>query len=172
MRVGLVADTHGLLDPALPGALAGCAVVLHAGDVTGPSVLEGLGRVGRVVAVRGNNDEWPFAESLPEWALVELGAVRALLVHEATPGRPARALARILARERPDLVVHGHSHRPGAVRLGELLFVNPGSAGPRRFLLPRTAAVLEVAGRRVQAEWIDLAASPPVRWGAPLAADL
>jgi hypothetical protein len=170
--VGLVADTHGLLDPALPAALAGCAVVLHAGDVTGPAILEGLARIARTVAVRGNNDAGPFGESLPAWALVELGAIRALLVHEATPGRPGRALARLLARERPQLVVHGHSHRPGAARPEGLLFVNPGSAGPRRFSLPRTIALLEVAGRRVRTEWIDLAASPPARWGAPFAADL
>jgi len=172
VRVGIVADTHGLADPGLPRALDGCTLVLHAGDVGGPAVLEALGRLGRVVAVRGNGDVGPFGEALPEWSVVELGALRALVVHEAVPARPGPALARVLARERPDLVVHGHSHRPGCARDGARLFLNPGSAGPRRFSLPRTAARLEVAGRRVRVEWLDLASAPPAPWRDPLDAEL
>jgi putative phosphoesterase len=172
VKVGIVADTHDLLDAALPGALAGCSLLLHAGDVTRREVLLGLARVAPVVAVRGNNDDGPFGEALPAWARVELGGIRALVVHETAPGRPARDLAGLLARERPDLVVHGHSHRPGAARAAGVLFLNPGSAGPRRFSLPRTACVLDVAGRRVRASWIDLAAAPPAPWGEPFLAEL
>ncbi len=158
MRVGLVSDTHGLVDPLLFEALEGCALVLHAGDVVGEDVLVELGAIAPVTAVRGNCDAGTSLGRLPELARVPLGALTALVVHDA--GRPEhrpKPLAAALAKARPDLVVSGHSHRPAAAVVGGTLFVNPGSAGPRRFTLPRCAAVLEVSGRRVQVSWLDLA---------------
>ena len=174
MRVGLVSDTHGLCDPRLPEALAGCALVLHAGDVVGEEVLLALGRIAPVTAVRGNCDVEPPLARLPALATVSLGPLTALLVPDA--GRPEhrpRPLAAALARARPDVVVSGHSHRPAAEVVDGTLFVNPGSAGPRRFRLPRCAAVLTVSGRRVRVDWLDLAAPGRLApLGAPFEAAL
>ena len=123
-------------------------------------------------AVRGNNDEGPFGEALPEAERVQAGAIRFLLVHEARPDDPSPPCERLIDREPVDIVVHGHSHRPGVARLGPVLFLNPGSAGPRRFSLPRSACVVDVAGRRVTARWWDLAPEPAGPLGDPFAADL
>ncbi len=167
MRVGLVSDSHGLLDPGLPALLARCDVIVHAGDIVKPSVLAVLGTIAPVTAVRGNNDEAvPALAHLPETALVEVGALTALVVHDLGPReRPHQPARAILARRRPEIVVHGHSHRPGAALLDGTLFVNPGSAGPRRFSLPRTAAILEVRDRAVRLAFYDLAADPPAPFG-------
>lgn len=157
MRVGLVADTHGLLDPALPEIFRGVDLVLHAGDVGKPEVLEALRAIAPLRVVRGNVDLSPPLDALPELAVVPLDELVALLVHDLGPrGRPPPALRAALARERPRLVVHGHSHRPGADQRDGLLHVNPGSAGPQRFSLPRTAALLSVQGRRVSVAFHDL----------------
>lgn len=173
MRVGLISDTHGLLDPKLEELFAGCDLILHGGDVARHVVLEALGRLAPVVAVRGNNDLGPFGESLPATAVVEVGVLRAFLVHElGSPQRPGPSVGRALARAAPDLVLHGHSHRPAAVVHRGILFVNPGSAGPRRFSLPRTAGRLEVVGRRATVELYDLGGVRPRRLGAPFQADL
>ena len=105
MRVGLVSDTHGLVDPRLREALAGCDLVLHAGDVVGEEVLLALRAIAPVTAVRGNCDEGTELGRLPALATVRMGALTALLVHDA--GRPEHrpdALSAALARERPDVV--------------------------------------------------------------------
>jgi putative phosphoesterase len=159
VRVGLVSDTHGLADPRLAQALGRCDLVLHAGDVVKEVVLTALGAIAPVTAVRGNCDAGTSLERLPETALVPLGALTALLVHDLGPREsPLAPAAALLARARPQVVVHGHSHRPGAAVVGGTLFVNPGSAGPRRFSLPRAAAILTVRGRTARVAWIDLAA--------------
>jgi putative phosphoesterase len=173
VRIGLVSDTHGLADPRLPELLAGCARILHAGDVGRESVLAALGAIAPLTAIRGNCDEGTSLGRLPPTALVPLGPVKALVVHDLGPRErpipPARAL---LARERPKLVVHGHSHRPGAAVLDGTLFVNPGSAGPQRFRLPRAAAVLTLGGRAALVEWFDLAARNPTLLLARFEAEL
>jgi putative phosphoesterase len=181
MKVGLVSDTHGLVDPKLPALFQGCDLVLHAGDIVKPEILEVLARVAPVRAVRGNNDHGPAFVRLPESALVPLGDLSALLLHDVGQ-RPAsrgkgpllpRAPARPpLARQDPELVIHGHSHRPGARREGGILFVNPGSAGPRRFSLPRTAAVLSIHGRAVLLAFFDLAGDVIRPFGDALEAEL
>jgi uncharacterized protein len=174
MRVGLVSDTHGLFDARLPEVLDGADLVLHAGDVVKPEILQALREIAPLTAVRGNNDEGhPALERLPETALVAVGPLTLLLVHDLGPRErpkpPARAL---LVRHRPELVVHGHSHRPGAARVGGTLFVNPGSAGPRRFSLPRTAATLDVRGRVVRVTFFDLGGDTPTLLGEPVEARL
>lgn len=162
MRFGLVSDTHGLLDPRLPELLAGCAGLLHAGDVGREAVLDGLREIAPLTAIRGNCDEGSSLERLPPTAVLSLGPLETLMLHDLGPReRPHRAARALLARARPRVVVHGHSHRPGAAAHGGILFVNPGSAGPRRFSLPRAAAVLEVHGRTARVTWYDLAARTP-----------
>ncbi len=172
MRLGLVSDTHGLFDPKLPLVFGGCDLLLHAGDVTHAAVLDELRRIAPVRAVRGNNDAGPFGESLPEAERIPVEGIRILLVHEARPDQPSPALERLIDREPVDLVVHGHSHRPGTARLGPLLFLNPGSAGPRRFSLPRSACVLAVSGRQLTACWWDLGRDPAVPLREPFATGL
>lgn len=169
MLVGLVSDSHGLSDPALPALLGGCALILHAGDLVKPEVLAALRALAPVEAVRGNNDAAGELSALPEHRLVSLGALRALLVHDVgSPERVHPPVAALLRRHRPDVVVHGHSHRPRAALVQGVLFVNPGSAGPRRFDLPRCAGLLRVEGRAVEVALHDLAASPPRPLGPPL----
>ncbi len=168
MRVGLVSDTHGLFDPKLERLFAGCDLILHAGDVTRPGVLESLRAIAPVEAVRGNNDFGPLGE-LPETLRVQLGDLRALVVHElGRPGSPI--MRRALARGHCEIVLHGHSHAPRMGLHDGVLYVNPGSAGPRRFRLPRTAGILTVSRRRVKVALFDLAAQPPAPFGQPLRA--
>ncbi len=173
MRIGLVSDTHGLLDPKLAEVFAGCDAILHAGDVVEAEILAVLGEIAPVTAVRGNNDEGTALARLPETALVPVGALTVLVVHDLgareRPIAPARA---ILASRRPEIVVHGHSHRPGTALLDGTLFVNPGSAGPRRFSLPRTAAVLAARSRKVEVAFFDLGGPRPQPFGERVEAEL
>jgi putative phosphoesterase len=173
LRVGLVSDTHGLVDPKLAPLFAGCALILHAGDVVKPAILAALEAVAPLTTVRGNNDEGTALGRLPATALVALGELTALVVHDlGSRERPKPPAGRILARRRPEIVIHGHSHRPVAAVVGPTLFVNPGSAGPRRFSLPRAAAILTVRGRRARVEHYELSGERPIPLGAPVEAEL
>lgn len=154
MRVGLVSDTHGLVDPALGRLFKGCQSILHAGDVVGDHVLTRLKAIAPVHAVRGNNDT---GTSLPEHLTLDLGPVRALVLHQlGKTERPTAAAAKLIESTQVGLVVFGHSHVPLVERRGEVLFVNPGSAGPRRFSLPRCAGTLDVSGREMRIRIVDL----------------
>jgi uncharacterized protein len=144
VRLGLVADLHGRFDPLLPKVLAGVDQVLVAGDTVDPELLERLREIAPVRAVRGNNDHHPVLQALPEFLDLEAAGRRILVAHD----RRDRRLPHWLDRGRPDVLVVGHSHRPLLLREGRLLTVNPGSAGPRRFRLPRTAGVLTVSRSR------------------------
>ncbi len=172
IRVGLLSDTHDVFDPKLEALFAGCGLILHAGDITRQPVLDALSAIAPVRAVRGNNDFGPFAEDLPERAVVALGDIAALLVHDVSPARLSPAVLLALSRSGARLVVHGHSHRHGLALSDGVLFVNPGNAGPRRFWLPRTAALLEVDGRRVRVEIRDLSHAGLPRMGQAMALDL
>lgn len=173
MRFALVSDTHGFSDPKLPALFEGCERVLHAGDIVTTPVLDVLARIAPVTAVRGNNDLAPPFERLPETVCLPIGELRLFVIHDlGDRGRPKPRAAAALAREKPHLVVHGHSHRPGAALLGGRLFVNPGSAGPRRFTLPRTAAILTVSGRRAHVAFFELSGESAVPHGAPFEAEL
>ena len=168
MRVGLLSDTHGLVDPGLRELFAGCDLVLHAGDVGGREVMDLLGGIAPVRAVRGNNDLDTFGQGLPESVREPLGPLEALVLHELwAPGRFS-PLARRALREHPEIVVYGHSHRPAAEVHEGTLFLNPGSAGPRRFHLPRTAAVLEIRDRKASYALHDLERNGLPRIGPPL----
>jgi putative phosphoesterase len=148
-RVGLISDTHGRLRPEALEALRDCETVLHAGDVGRPEVLDGLRQlVPRVIAVRGNVDgEW--AAGLPELTEVEIAGRRIVLLHDLKQlGAAPRAGI--------DVVVSGHSHQPRIERRGDVLYVNPGSAGPRRFRLPVAVARLEISATRLEAVIVEL----------------
>jgi len=173
VKVGLVSDTHDLLDPKLEGLFRGVEAILHAGDVTRAHVLEGLARLAPVHAARGNNDVGPFGASLPEHLWVELGAITVLVVHQiGARDRLDPTLVRALTRRPAELVLHGHSHRPGVRLLDGRLFVNPGSAGPRRFSLPRAAGLLVVHSREVRVELFDLSPAEPSPLGPPFSTRL
>ena len=167
MRIGLVSDTHGLFEPRLRRLFEGCDLILHAGDVVEARILAELARIAPVRAVRGNNDFGPAFEDLPELAAVELGELTAVLVHSIGARHRLEApVRRAVARHGARLLVFGHSHRPLAVVEDGLLLVNPGSAGPRRFSLPRAAGLLDVEGRRAEVQLVDLA-SPQLAALAP-----
>lgn len=145
-RIGLVADTHGWLDPALAEHFAEVEVILHAGDLGTEAVLDELGAIAPVVAVRGNIDGGALAD-LPLETVVELGGRRIALLHIAgSPRRPTRAARELLDRERPDVLVVGHSHIPVVGRVGGALWINPGAAGHQGFHTDRTAAILTIDG--------------------------
>lgn len=148
--VGVISDTHGLLRPEAVAALRGATLILHAGDVGSKAVLEALGRIAPVIAVRGNNDRDAWGRSLPEVTVTELAGVRTCVIHEVN------TLRLDPAKERIDVVVSGHSHRPSVARRDGVLWLNPGSAGPRRFSLPVTVARLRIRKDAVDAEIVPL----------------
>ena len=146
--VGVISDTHGLLRPEAVAALDGVRLIVHAGDVGEREVLKRLSEIAPVVAVRGNNDMAPWADALPETEVVKIGGRRLYVLHD---------LKRLDVDPRAfDVVIAGHSHRPAVDRRNGVLFLNPGSAGPRRFSLPVTAAHLCVGPGRPTAEIVDL----------------
>ena len=147
--VGLISDTHGLLRPEAIEALAGCSLILHAGDVGGEAVLAALRHIAPVRAVRGNNDHGPWAEALPETDALTVAEQRVFLTHDVHQ-------VSITAASGVDVVVSGHSHRPGCVTSDGVLFVNPGSAGPRRFRLPIAVARLHLGPGLRRAEMVEL----------------
>lgn len=160
MRLGLVADLHGRFDPLLPKVLSGVERIILAGDTVDEGLLGRLAAIAPVDAVRGNNDTSPALRALPEFLELMAAGARILVVHDRKDSR----LPRELAGRRPDILVVGHSHVPLLRRDGSLLVVNPGSAGPKRFRLPRTAGVLTLAPTRAPrvALW-DLEADAPFR---------
>jgi putative phosphoesterase len=130
LRIGLISDTHGLLRPQASVFLRGCDHILHAGDIGDAGILDALRAIAPLTAVRGNNDTGAWAEPLAETQLCTFGPVRVLLLHD---------LSRLdvdLAATQVRVVVAGHSHKPVVSHREGFLFVNPGSAGPRRFSLP------------------------------------
>ncbi|HKA13938.1 MAG TPA: metallophosphoesterase family protein [Myxococcota bacterium] len=149
-RIGVISDTHGLLRPEAVRALRGSNLILHAGDVGKPEVLESLRGIAPVVAIRGNNDKGHWADALPETEVVEVDAVRLYLIHDAAELDFDPAVAEFAA------VISGHSHRPsGSIRKG-VLYLNPGSAGPRRFTLPVSLARLTVSSHGLRHRLIEL----------------
>ncbi len=148
MRVGLISDTHGLLRPEVLEFLRGSDHIVHGGDVCEPGVLDALRALAPVTAVRGNNDRGAWAQALRESELVRLGDVFVYAIHDvaAIDLEPRAAGVRV--------VVSGHSHRPSIDERDGVLWVNPGSAGPRRFRLPISAGELAVTGERVSARLV------------------
>ena len=148
--IGVISDTHGLLRPEAVAALRGVDLILHAGDVGSAEVLETLKGIAPVVAVRGNNDKGAWAENLPHWEVAEVGPVSIYMIHDLKEIDLSPAAAGF------QVVVSGHSHQPSVEEHKGVLYVNPGSAGPRRFSLPISIARLRVSGEAVSAELIEL----------------
>ncbi|HZX79968.1 MAG TPA: metallophosphoesterase family protein [Lysobacter sp.] len=150
MRIGLIADTHGLLRPEALAALRGSERILHAGDIGDPTILDTLATIAPVDAIRGNNDTADWARDLPDTRRLRLGDIALYMLHDLKelPQRPPDAPV--------DVIVAGHSHRPLVEPRDGVLVVNPGSAGRRRFRLPISVARLDIDGRRVQATIVEL----------------
>ncbi|HEX5885026.1 MAG TPA: metallophosphoesterase family protein [Pyrinomonadaceae bacterium] len=147
--IGIISDTHGLVRPEALKALKGVEMILHAGDIGNREVLDTLNEIAPVVAVRGNNDKGEWAQSVPEWEVVEIGDVSIYMLHDLKESdiSPSGVFR---------VVVSGHSHKPSVTEERGVLYVNPGSAGPRRFTLPVSVAHLRVRSAEVQAKIVEL----------------
>lgn len=139
LRIGLISDTHDLLRPEARIALSGVDRIIHAGDICNALVLQQLNAIAPVVAVRGNNDRGDWACGLPEEEKLEIGGVTLYVLHDLHQLDIDPAAAGI------QVVISGHSHRPAVRKERGVLYVNPGSAGPRRFRLPISLAFLNIA---------------------------
>ena len=150
VRVGLISDTHGLLRPEARDFLRGSDRIVHAGDICDPQVLEELAALAPVTAVRGNNDHGSWAERLRDTEILQVGAIRLYAIHDLSllDIEPGAAGIRV--------VISGHSHKPHVEERNGVLFVNPGSAGPRRFKLPISAGELLIEGESVSARTVEL----------------
>lgn len=149
-RVGLISDTHGLLRPEAVAFLRGSDVIVHAGDIGDANILSELNAVAPVTAVRGNNDKGPWANAIAESQTLQVGDVSIYVLHDLArlDLDPVAAGVRV--------VVSGHSHKPAVQTRNGVLYVNPGSAGPRRFSLPIAVAELEIVGLSVKANVVQL----------------
>jgi uncharacterized protein len=148
--IGLISDTHGLLRPQALRALEGSDLIIHAGDVGDPKILEALKTLAPVFAVRGNVDTDAWALALPETEVIETDPATIYVLHDV------HALDLDPAAAGFHIIVSGHSHKPSRTEHGGVLFLNPGSAGPRRFDLPVTAALLHLDQRPWKFDLIDL----------------
>jgi uncharacterized protein len=145
--IGVISDTHGLVRPEALEALRGCRRLIHAGDVGSPDVLAQLGEIAPVVAVRGNVDHGRWATSLPESLIVDVDGHAVYVIHILSDAAPPADVA---------AVIYGHSHTPAIEDRSGVLYLNPGSAGPRRFKLPVSVARLSVVDGQVTAEIVEL----------------
>ena len=149
-RIGLISDTHGLLRKEAVEALRGSELILHAGDVGEPEILEKLREIAPVIAVRGNVDKEPWANALPETAVAEAGAVLIYILHDV------KALDLNPGAAGFQIVVSGHSHKAGKTERDGVVYINPGSAGPRRFQLPVTVARFALGTAPYEVEFLEL----------------
>ena len=138
LRIGLLSDTHGLLRPEVEAFLQGSDRIIHAGDICDAGIIEQLKRIAPVSVVRGNNDVGSWAESLSETEWVRVGGIDIYVIHNVAELNVSQLPAGV------EVIVFGHSHKPVAERRDGVLYVNPGSAGPRRFKLPISAAELVI----------------------------
>ena len=148
--VGVISDTHGLLRPEAVAALSGSKLILHAGDVGNPEILERLGNIAPTVAVRGNVDTAAWASVLPMTEVVEVGRLQLYMLHDLTALDLDPNAAGFAA------VISGHTHRPVADMRSGVLYLNPGSAGPRRFSLPVAVARLQIDETTISHEIVEL----------------
>lgn len=148
--IGVISDTHGLLRPEALKHLSDVAQIIHAGDIGSPNVLEKLQSLAPVSAVRGNNDKGPWADAIPESLLFEVRGHTIHVLHELAKIDMSPAAAGVA------VVISGHSHKPEVEERDGVLFLNPGSLGPRRFRLPIALAKLYITDTAVRAEIIEI----------------
>jgi putative phosphoesterase len=148
-RLGIISDTHGLLRPQAAEFLQGCDRILHAGDIGNAEILAQLSTIAPVTAIRGNNDKGAWAEAIPHTELFEFNGIHVYAIHDLSQLdiEPSAAI---------HVVVSGHSHKPLIERRDGIFFVNPGSAGPRRFKLPISAADLVIEGSAISPRIAEL----------------
>ena len=150
MRIGVISDTHGLLRPEALAALRGCERIIHAGDIGKPEVLDALRALAPLDAIRGNVDSGDWAASVPEHLDLEIGGLRIHVTHDVK----AMGIDPIAARV--DVVIAGHSHQPKIEEVDAVIYLNPGSAGPRRFRLPVSLALLDIEDGQPRAQLVTL----------------
>jgi putative phosphoesterase len=160
LRVGLISDTHGLLRPEASAFLRGCAHIIHAGDIGSRDILRELSLIAPITAVRGNNDTASWAEALADTELVQFGKLFVYVIHDLGHLDIDPTAAGV------SVVVSGHSHKPLVKERNGVLYVNPGSAGPRRFKLPIAAAELRIAADSITPNIVELSAES---WTSPQA---
>jgi uncharacterized protein len=154
VKIGVISDTHGLFDESVNSIFQGVDAIIHAGDVGKLEVIERLEAIAQVFAVRGNNDT---SLMLPVELVEDLSGVRIMIrhifgeLHQLKPGDK-----KLVEKLHPDVIIFGHSHRPYQQMLGKTLLFNPGSAGPRRFSLPRTVGILDVTPAGPETQIISL----------------
>ena len=146
--VGVISDTHGLVRPEAMAVLRSCDTIVHAGDVGNPEVLEALRQIAPLRAIRGNVDLW--ASDMPDTDIVEIDGRRLYMLHDVN------ALKVDPVSEGFDVVISGHSHKPGISEDNGVLYLNPGSAGPRRFTLPVSVALLTISDEGLEAKLVEL----------------
>jgi putative phosphoesterase len=149
-RIGIISDTHGLLRPEATAFLRGSDFIVHAGDIGHAAILEELAAIAPVTAVRGNNDKGPWTEAVADTEVLQVGNVLVYVLHDLAE------LALDPAAAGFHVVVSGHTHRPSVKERDGVLYVNPGSSGPRRFKLPIAVAELHVVGESIRARLVDL----------------
>ena len=150
LRVGLISDTHGLLRAEVVAFLRGCDHIIHGGDIGGSHILAELSSIAPLTAVRGNNDKGAWADALPHTELARLEDAYIYVIHD---------LAQLDLEPRAagiGVVMSGHSHQPRIQERNGVLYINPGSAGPRRFRLPVAVAELAIAGTSITAHGVEL----------------
>ena len=152
--VGLISDTHGLLRKEALIALKGCNLIIHAGDIGKPEIIQELGAVAPVVAVRGNIDKGSWASQFPLTAVADVGSALIYVLHDIQQLDLDPAAAGF------QFVISGHSHKPCQTERSGVTYLNPGSAGPRRFQLPITVARLDFGQSPASVEFIHLSAPP------------
>ncbi len=151
--IGLLSDTHGLLRPSALRALQGAELIIHAGDVGDAAILDALRKLAPVVAVRGNVDTEEWAQALPITEVADAGPAQIFVLHDVKQLDLNPRIAGF------SMVVSGHSHQPGQTERDGVIYINPGSAGPRRFQLPITVARLDMKRRLWKADFIDVSAA-------------
>ena len=148
-NIGLIADTHGLVRPEALTALQGVELIVHAGDIGKLAVLEALREIAPVAAIRGNNDREQWAKKLPDVLKLQIGSVVLHVIHDVNDMKAE-------VDQSINAVVSGHSHKPSLIERDGTLFINPGSAGPRRFKLPVAVGKLRIIHGKIQAQIVEL----------------